>query len=88
MWGCLKKYLCKKIELEYNENVKRLRGENGGFMMRVYENDRAIKIPNWYLKLPQKVLNCISDIAIFISHLVTREHNIKRTNKKNIKFYL
>lgn len=57
-------------------------------MMRAYENDEEIKIPNWYLKLPQKVLSCVSDMAMIFSHLITRECNIKRTNKSNIKFYL
>ena len=56
--------------------------------MRIYENDRDIKIPKWYLKLPQKVLNRISDMGIAISHLLTRKYDIKQENKNHIKFYL
>ena len=56
--------------------------------MSVYEKDTEIKIPKWYLKLPQKTLNRISDISIMLSHLFTRKHDIKRTNKRNITFYL
>lgn len=56
--------------------------------MRVYEKDTEIKIPNWYLKLPQKILNCVSDAGIVLSHLLTRNKRIKQKNKRNIKFYL
>ena len=56
--------------------------------MRIYENDKDIKIPNWYLKLPQKILNRMSDIAMGFSHLITRKKNINHSNKNNIKFYL
>lgn len=56
--------------------------------MRVYEDDTDKKIPAWYLKLPQKTLNRISDISIMLSHLLTRKRDIKRTNKRNITFYL
>ena len=37
--------------------------------MRVQEKDTELKIPSWYLKLPQGVLNVISDICIALSHL-------------------
>ena len=32
--------------------------------MKVYENDRDIKVSNLYLKLPQNMINKISNIAI------------------------
>lgn len=55
--------------------------------MRVYEKDTELKIPNWYLKLPQKILNRVSDIGIILSRKMSRK-KIKITNKRNIKFYL
>ena len=56
--------------------------------MRIYENDKEIKIPKWYLKLPQKVVNRMSNLAIRFSHLVTKKQEVNRKNKNNIKFYL
>ncbi|MGN0142551.1 MAG: hypothetical protein ACI4AD_10010 [Roseburia sp.] len=56
--------------------------------MSVYEKDTQIKIPDWYLKLPQKMLDRVSDIGIALSHLMTRKKPMKRTNKRNIKFFL
>ena len=40
--------------------------------MRVYENDTDIKIPNWYLKLPQWLLNGISDLGLWINRVFVR----------------
>ncbi len=59
--------------------------------MRTYEKDTEIKIPNWYLKLPQKVINRISDIGLAINRLLpqTRKKNSKKTRgKRNVTFYL
>lgn len=56
--------------------------------MRAYENDREVKIPKWYLKLPQNVLNKISDIGIVLNGLLTRKKKIDRTNRRNIKFLI
>lgn len=55
--------------------------------MRVYENDRDIKIPNWYMKLPQCVLNKISDIGMWLQSLMPKR-KINPTNARNIKFYI
>lgn len=51
-----------------------------------YEDDRDLKIPGWYLKLPQKVLNIISDSGIAFSHIVHKKK--KSRNKCNVKFYI
>ena len=56
--------------------------------MRVQEKDAELKIPNWYLKLPQGVLNVISDICIALSHLLLRKKKVKSTNAKSVKFNL
>mgnify|MGYP006874880607 CR=1 FL=1 len=51
--------------------------------MKAYEKDTGVKIPAWYLKLPQKVLDFISDIGIVLNRLLTRRKKINRTNKIN-----
>lgn len=56
--------------------------------MRVHEKDTELKIPNWYLKLPQNVINRISDMCIMLSHLLTRRKEKKNTNCRSIKFFL
>lgn len=56
--------------------------------MRTYEDDREIKIPNWYIKLPQCVLNFVSDAGLILNRMLTRRKKIDRTNKRNITFYL
>lgn len=53
--------------------------------MRVYEKDTDLKIPKWYLMLPQKTLNRVSDIGIALARR-TAKRKIVRTNKRNIKF--
>ena len=60
----------------------------GGLRMRAYEKDTGVKIPAWYLKLPQRVIDFISDMGIILNRLLTRRREIKRTNKRNVKFYL
>lgn len=57
-------------------------------MVRIYENDTEVKIPDWYLKLPQKLINIISDIGIVLNSILMRKKKIDRTNKRNIKFNL
>lgn len=57
-------------------------------MVGTYENDTEVKIPNWYLKLPQKLINKISDIGIILNNILMRKKKIDRTNKRNIKFNL
>ena len=59
--------------------------------MRAYEKDTEIKIPNWYLKLPQKTINRISDIGLAINRLLpqSRKKRTKNTTgKRNVTFYL
>ena len=56
--------------------------------MRVHEKDTELKIPGWYLKLPQRVLNVISDMCITLSHLLSRKKKVKSANTRNVKFYL
>ena len=59
--------------------------------MRTYEKDTEIKIPNWYLKLPQKTLNNISDIGLAINRLlpqIRKKSKKKTTTKRNVTFYL
>ena len=53
--------------------------------MRVHEKDTELKIPTWYLKLPQGVINFISDMCVAISHFLNRK---KSRNNSNTKFYL
>lgn len=57
-------------------------------MVKAYENDTEVKIPDWYLKLPQKLINRISDIGIVLNNVLTRKKKIDRTNKRNIKFHI
>lgn len=59
--------------------------------MRIYEKDTEVKIPNWYLKLPQKTINRISDICLAINRLLPQPHKKKTKRKKerrNVIFYL
>ena len=56
--------------------------------MKAYEKDTDVKIPTWYLKLPQKVLDFVSDMGIVLNRMLTRRKKIDRTNKRNVKFYL
>ncbi len=59
--------------------------------MRVYENDTDIKIPNWYLKLPQGLLNGISDFGLWINRVFVRPRRgskKKISNGRNVTFYL
>lgn len=56
--------------------------------MRTYEKDTELKIPKWYLKLPQNILNRISDICIALSHILSWKKTNKSSNTKNVKFYL
>ena len=56
--------------------------------MRTYEKDTELKIPSWYLKLPQSVLNRISDMCIAISHILPQKKVKKSSNTKKVKFYL
>ena len=56
--------------------------------MRAYEKDTGVRIPAWYLKLPQRILDFISDMGIVLNRVFTKRRKIKRTNKRNIKFYL
>lgn len=56
--------------------------------MRAHEKDTELKIPNWYLKLPQNVINRISDMCVAISHFLNRKKTRHNTNNSNTKFYL
>jgi len=56
--------------------------------MQVHEKDTELKIPNWYLRLPQNVLNRISDMCIALSHILSRKKHLRSTNTKNVKFFL
>lgn len=59
--------------------------------MRTYEKDTEVKIPNWYLKLPQKTINRISDIGLAINRLLPKPHRKKpksKTTRRNVTFYL
>lgn len=55
--------------------------------MRAYENDKEIKIPNWYLRLPQGVINKIADVGMWIQSLMPKR-KINTTNARNIKFLI
>lgn len=54
--------------------------------MRVHEKDTELKIPKWYLKLPQNIINRVSDICIELSHFFTRKK--ERSNSSKVKFFL
>lgn len=59
--------------------------------MRTYEKDTEVKIPNWYLKLPQKTINRISDIGLAINRLLPQPRRKKtksKTTRRNVTFYL
>ena len=55
--------------------------------MKAYEKDTGMKIPNWYLKLPQKLLNRISDTGLALNRLLSRPRKRNTPNKK-VNFYL
>lgn len=55
--------------------------------MRTYEKDTDVKIPSWYLRLPQKTLNRISDTGLTINRLLSRPRK-KNATKRDVKFYL
>lgn len=55
--------------------------------MRVHEKDTELKIPNWYLKLPQSIINRISDICFTLSRLSIRKKKRNNTNS-SVKFFL
>ena len=55
--------------------------------MRVHEKDTELKIPKWYLKLPQNFINCVSDMCVALSHLFSRKKKKVDANT-NVKFYL
>ena len=55
--------------------------------MRVHEKDTELKIPNWYLKLPQSIINHISDICFTLSRLSIRKKKRNNTNS-SVKFFL
>lgn len=59
--------------------------------MRLYEKDTEIKIPNWYLKLPQRTINRISDIGLTLNHLLPqlrKKDMRKKPTKRDVTFYL
>lgn len=56
--------------------------------MRMYEKDTELKIPKWYLKLPQGVINRISDICVSLSHFLNQHKTRKNSNSSGIKFFL
>lgn len=59
--------------------------------MRTYEKDTEVKIPNWYLKLPQRTINRISDICFAINRLLPQPRRKKtksKTTRRNVTFYL
>lgn len=53
--------------------------------MRIYENDKDIKIPNWYMKLPVCMIHRIADIGLWIQSLVPKR-KVDMRNARNIKF--
>ena len=55
--------------------------------MRIYENDKDINIPNWYLKLPLCVIHKIADVGMWIQKLMPRR-KINSSNERNIRFYI
>ena len=56
--------------------------------MRVHEKDTELKIPNWYMKLPQSVLNRISDMCVALSHFLNRKNTRDESSNMKTKFYL
>lgn len=56
--------------------------------MRLQENDTEIKIPNWYLKLPQKILNFFSDAGIFLNNLLFHPKKTNTEGTSTTTFYL
>ena len=56
--------------------------------MRVHEKDTELKIPKWYWRLPQNVINHISDMCVALSHFLSRKKTRCNTKNSNIKFYL
>lgn len=59
--------------------------------MRSYEKDTEIKIPNWYLKLPQRTINRISDIGLTLNRLLPqlrKKDMRKKPTKRDVTFYL
>ena len=59
--------------------------------MSVYDYDTEIRIPNWYLKLPQKLLNAISDLGLWVNRVFVRPKRGRRkknNNGRHVTFYL
>ena len=59
--------------------------------MRTYEKDTEVKIPKWYLKLPQKTINRISDVCVAINRMLPqprKKHTKETSSKRNVTFYL
>lgn len=48
--------------------------------MRKYENDSELKIPSWYLKLPEWVLNVIIAVCDMTNKIFHRKQNSKLEN--------
>ena len=44
--------------------------------MKYHEDDQELKISKWYLKLPQSVLNCVSDFGLFLHRLLAKVKNM------------
>lgn len=56
--------------------------------MRVHEKDTELKIPKWYLKLPQGIINCVSDICVSLSHFLNRNKTRENSDCNKVKFFL
>ena len=59
--------------------------------MRVHEKDTKVKIPNWYLKLPQKTLDKLSDFGLYINRILPcskKKRSKESSEKRNVEFYL
>ena len=55
--------------------------------MKIYENDKDIKIPNWYMKLPLCVIRKIADAGMRNQSLMPKR-KVDTRNARNIKFYI
>jgi hypothetical protein len=70
-----------------------MKENNGGRVMRTYENDTDLKIPKFYYKIPLRVLDFLCDIGLSINRLKPQKRkknksSVMNRNKRNVTFYL
>ena len=63
----------------------------GGVNVSAYEKDTKVKIPNWYLKFPQKTLDKLSDFGLYMNRILPcpkKKRSKESSEKRDVEFYL